>query len=314
MRVPKGQQLVSLGLINLDESPRMRFNIRDEVVKDYAAIYKEYHGKPHNPLPPVELFKVQGRPGFFVADGQHRIRGCRASGTLTIRAHVSYGSWADCLRAACSYNVSHGLRRSDEDKRAIVEEIFAHGGAKYSNNHIATLARVSEDLVSKTRKILESIGSVEKVEFRRNAEGVERKVRENKPKVEKDRRGTEIPKEAHAYWERRNECNELLEYLEKIRVHLYRASITNDPLYVEIDMNAAAADLRRLQHNLKLAIPYVVCTQCQGRFESQPGGQCSMCKGRGLISQFRYEHCSPEEIKLIRDRANKAETISGNSH
>lgn len=121
-----------------------------------------------------------------------------------------------------------------------------------------------------------------------------------------DEVGTPITPEAMPFWLRRDEVQNLLSSLTKIKGHMQRALDSNDPLYWNI-LNGVIADLSKTYTHLANAKPYAVCTLCQGWPSSQPKGRCSACGPTGLVSKYHYDHKSPEEAKIMRERMNAKE-------
>lgn len=81
------------------------------------------------------------------------------TGLATIDANVIDGNLKDAEWLALTANKEHGMRRSNEDKRRVVELALNHpNGAKLSNSQIAEHCGVSHFLVGKIRpSILNSI-------------------------------------------------------------------------------------------------------------------------------------------------------------
>ena len=118
-----------------------------------------------------------------------------------------------------------------------------------------------------------------------------------------DRTGYPVPEKLAVFWNRSLEVQELLTAITRLRSRLGSASDDKDPLFAEMDFGAAASGLSALFANVKRAMPYAVCPQCQGRTEVN--AKCQLCKGRGVISEFLFKNVVPEEIKKIRDKACK---------
>ena len=129
-------------------------------------------------------------------------------------------------------------------------------------------------------------------------------VQKPKPPVmmesgKKDATGLEIPRETINLWNQADGPGgpkELLSGISRIRSALEAAQESGNPLFVEIDFNQNLATLNQVYVDLKRAIPYAVCHSCQGKVPDT----CTVCKGRGYVSQFYWEHCVPQEIKDLR--------------
>lgn len=142
-------EIVNLNAINMDESPQVRVTNNADVISDYAAELKA-----GVKFPPVVLFGENG--SYYLADGFHRVEATKIAGLDSIDADVRPGVRKDALMFALSANTTHGLRRTNADKRNAVRMALAEF-PEYSNNRIADeLCRVSDDLVAVVRRELEA--------------------------------------------------------------------------------------------------------------------------------------------------------------
>ena len=64
--------------------------------------------------------------------------------------------------------------------------------------------------------------------------------------------------------------------------------------------NSTVSDLMNTWGELQRVIPYAVCPTCQGHERDK----CTLCKQRGWISKFGYEHWIPKKTRELRERAN----------
>ena len=72
-------------------------------------------------FPPVSVVSDATRGTLWLWDGTHRVEAARKIGKSRIRADVAEGTYADALRLALCANATHGLRRSNADKRHALE-------------------------------------------------------------------------------------------------------------------------------------------------------------------------------------------------
>ena len=126
---------------------------------------------------------------------------------------------------------------------------------------------------------------------------------EQAKKVQLDRTGYPIPEPLLELWNRGSEPEEMMHALNKVRGVMQKSA--TDSLYAEVNIDRINSAIGEVTTTLKRAVPYSVCTQCQGRVEVQPKGKCPLCKGRGLISEFLFKTCVPSEVKNIRANATK---------
>jgi DnaJ-class molecular chaperone len=71
---------------------------------------------------------------------------------------------------------------------------------------------------------------------------------------------------------------------------------SGDLLWAETKFQEAICGIEQAIATTRAAIPYAVCPTCQGKDVKG----CTICNGRGFISEFRYKTCIPEEIKALR--------------
>ena len=114
-----------------------------------------------------------------------------------------------------------------------------------------------------------------------------------------DALGFPVPDPALPYWNRADEVKDALKQFSKLKLWADDLHKRKDPLYCEVNLSFIRAELDNMYKNLKGALPYVVCTLCQGL---KPDG-CVLCHGRGVISQFRWEHALPKEDREMRQQA-----------
>lgn len=116
--------------------------------------------------------------------------------------------------------------------------------------------------------------------------------------------GTPIPDDALPFWNRKQEAQDLLSDISRIKSILTAGRETMDPFYLRTS-NATIYDLQTLYQHLLELKPYAVCTQCQGSPSLQPDG-CNFCKNTGLISKHQWDTQSMAEVKAMRLKANNA--------
>lgn len=281
----------------------VRSHIRKDVVEEYAEIYKKEKIK----MPPVDLFTEDGKT-FLLGDGAHRTYALLSLKSKTVEAIVHKGGQEEALRFALTANERHGIRRSNEDKRSAVREAIKQW-PKTSDSQVAAICAVDKHTVTAIRDSMEKQGAVKPEPVRVAKDGKERaasaKLTSKKGEAGNspvDDVGTPIPEFALVYWNRAGEVDELMATLKLVHKFLVTTQKSEDLMYGEINFSAALGDLDKLITNCSCALPYAVCTQCQGQPKTQPKGECRMCKGRGVISRFRWNTLVPSEIKRMREK------------
>jgi hypothetical protein len=107
-----------------------------------------------------------------------------------------------------------------------------------------------------------------------------------------------VPDDLHELWNRRNEAADMMDLVSQVKCRVEKGIKDQDPLFREVN-NSLVAMLTNCYGTLGLILPYAVCTTCNGKNITQ----CAFCKGRGLISKFKYE--SPAVTKSVREMREK---------
>jgi hypothetical protein len=119
-----------------------------------------------------------------------------------------------------------------------------------------------------------------------------------------DATGWPIPTQLIPLWQRANEVQEMLTTLSRVKGALRAAQDNRDLLFAEVNFSSALSQLDQAWYDLKTAKPFAVCPTCQGQVPEK----CTLCKGRGLISEHRWNTCVTREDKEFRAKAKKQTT------
>ncbi len=131
-----------LAQIRTDGGTQPRAEINPDVVAEYAEIL--------DLLPPVVVF--YDGSSYWLADGFHRFRAVKLAGAKAITADVRQGSQRDAILYSVGANATHGVRRTNADKRRAVETLLRDAEWQgRSNRWIADTAHVSPGLVAEVR-------------------------------------------------------------------------------------------------------------------------------------------------------------------
>ena len=122
-----------------------------------------------------------------------------------------------------------------------------------------------------------------------------------------DGTGWPIPTQLIPLGQRTNEVQEMLTTLSRVKGGLRSAQENRDKLFAEVNFSSALSQLDQAWYDIKTAKPFAVCPTCQGQLPDQ----CTLCKGRGLISEHRWNTCVTREDKEFRARATKQKTGNG---
>jgi hypothetical protein len=138
---------LALDAINATGGTQSRAELNHATVSEYAEALG--HGVK---FPPVIVFSDGAAGGNWLADGFHRYHAHRGAGLVEIACEIRTGTRRDAVLFSVGANSSHGLRRTNEDKRNAVETLLSDPEwATWSNNAIAKACSVSDKTVAAYR-------------------------------------------------------------------------------------------------------------------------------------------------------------------
>lgn len=137
--------LLDISLIRRDGGTQPRESINDEVASSYAEEIQA-----GTTFPPVTVF-YDGE-AYWLADGFHRVHAHFLAGKKKVAVHVRQGRRRDAILFSVGANATHGLRRTNADKRQAVETLLRDPEwSKWSDAEIAKRCAVSREFVNRTR-------------------------------------------------------------------------------------------------------------------------------------------------------------------
>jgi hypothetical protein len=140
---PVLRESIDLALIRVDGGTQSRAVLQESVVEEYASALIEGAS-----FPPVVVF-YDGST-HWLADGFHRFRAHEKLGLADIPADVRQGTRRDAILFSVGANETHGLRRTNEDKRrAVLTLLNDEEWARWPQTKIAQACAVSQGYVSK---------------------------------------------------------------------------------------------------------------------------------------------------------------------
>lgn len=145
--------MLALAEIRTDGGTQSRAELSRDTISDYAEVFTSGAA-----MPPVIVF--YDGDSYWLADGFHRCNGARAAGLTEILADVRQGSRRDAVLFSVGANDTHGLRRTNADKRRAVLLLLndAEWSGK-SDRWIAEKCGVSPQTVSNHREQLSNLDS-----------------------------------------------------------------------------------------------------------------------------------------------------------
>lgn len=137
--------IVLINDITVDTELQARVRMSEPVLQEYAALLMEGVN-----FPPVVLFDDGVKK--YLADGFHRLYAAKRVGRDRISAEIHSGSKHEGFMYSLRANSSHGLQRSNEDKRhCVIKLLDDFQYIDKSHREIADLCGVSHTFVGKIR-------------------------------------------------------------------------------------------------------------------------------------------------------------------
>ena len=141
-----GVQEIALDLIRIDGGTQIRVELNTDTVAQYADAMEA--GAEF----PALQCKFDGSD-YWLTDGFHRFHAYRENGATVALVDVTPGTKRDAVLAAIGANATHGLQRSNADKRKAVETLLKDPEwSQWSGREIAKAAGVDRKTVDTTRK------------------------------------------------------------------------------------------------------------------------------------------------------------------
>lgn len=139
---------INIQTIRIDGGTQGRVTLNNAAVTEYAEAIKA-----GATFPPVVVF-FDGTD-HWLADGFHRFHAVVQAGLTSIAAEVRQGTARIARLHSFGANGSHGLRRTNEDKRKVVTGMLEDAEwSQWSDREIASTCEVGRDLVGAIRKAL----------------------------------------------------------------------------------------------------------------------------------------------------------------
>jgi hypothetical protein len=139
---------INLKKIRIDGGTQPRSEIDYGIVNEYADAMTE-----GAKFPAIVVFNDGAN--YWLADGFHRYHASKKLGFYEIECEVKSGTKRDAVLYSVGANSSHGLRRSNADKRkAVLTLLQDEEWSKWSDREIADRCGVSNKFVSNLRNSL----------------------------------------------------------------------------------------------------------------------------------------------------------------
>lgn len=139
---------INIDLIKTDGGTQPRSTLNDDTIDEYANRMIE-----GDKFPPVIVY-FDG-VNYWLADGFHRFEAYKKNNENAIDCEVIQGNLRDAILFSVGANYSHGLRRTQKDKRKAVETLLRdEEWSKWADREIGRQCKVDHKTVSKIRNDL----------------------------------------------------------------------------------------------------------------------------------------------------------------
>ena len=147
---------IDLDLLVLSPELQQRVKLDKSVIEEYAEAFKN-----HVKFPPITIWyrtdvEYKGTPLLhpaYLIDGFHRVEAAKIAGITELPFIRKQGTLREALLYSTSINSTHGLRRSNADKRkAVMTLLNDEEWNGWSNREIASHCGVSHQFVNNIRK------------------------------------------------------------------------------------------------------------------------------------------------------------------
>jgi hypothetical protein len=278
----------------LDDRCQARETINSDAIAEYSLAYES-----GVELPPISVFAVSGK--LYVVDGYHRAPAAIKAGLDFIRINiVGEGTLDDAAWYATGVNQSHGVRRSNADKRRAVRmALETEIGVEQSTQTLAKHVGVSVELATEVRRAWESArhqtpdrrkdsaGRWQPSRRDRTDTSTPKTAKSNKSRSEPPEKITEVEAPEALPFEPAAETREPMPMYGRVLLRIAadlksarRAAL--DALPTDAELNGVRqrveSSIKEAEAAIKLAEP-VVCTKCGG-------DGCDPCGSRGWVTKL----------------------------
>ena len=172
--------------IRIDCDTQSRVEMNEAVIQEYAEAME---GGVE--FPPILVFFDETKNEFILADGFHRYAAhMRTKPNDPILAEQRIGTMSDASWASLAANQSHGLQRTNADKRNVVKRALLHPyGYEWSNRKVSKYVGVDDKTVAVIRSELELSSEIPQIETRIVQRG-NQKYQQNTKKIGKTKSGS----------------------------------------------------------------------------------------------------------------------------
>lgn len=296
---------LQISIIRIDGGTQMRETINSATVEEYAERIKA-----GDEFPPPVVF-IDDDDAHWLAGGFHRVAAYRKAGETSVACDVRKGSVRDARLFAAGDNASHGLQRTNADKRLQVTALLMDPEwGKWSDREIAKRCCVGHQLVAAVRSSMDESsvenpsdeesetptrtfktkhGTVGKRKVPKKPEPPEPAPKSGPPKRYKDGRGVTVTdKKALEALEAAHLFDEVRDTLFEARKQL--KALDKHAASTFLDYDKCLSDISSAAERLKGDRPHCQCPLMPNCTD----GACKWCKGARFVSKHRFDQMPPE--------------------
>jgi uncharacterized ParB-like nuclease family protein len=283
---------------------QVRASMSEDVVSEYMEALQD-----GAEFPPLSC--VFDGTTYWLTDGFHRLEAYRRAGKHEVPVSITNGSHGDALKLALGANISHGLRRTNEDKRKAVKVAWENcvelglgenPSARliadlcgvhhtFAQNQLATVATCVQQYAPKTGRDGKSYPvPPPRPPKREPSEPIAPKADTKPAKVRVlDALNNIIPDNIIPIWESREDVSEAAELLRQARLAIKQAQDDKNPAWAGLNFSSTLMHLDNALIQVKGSVPHCVCPYCHGL-------GCHACACVGMMTKFQYSNV-PSEMK-----------------
>lgn len=308
-------QSLAIDLLKTDGT-QTRAALDETTLGEYAAVWK--NGAD---FPPCVVF----HDGFdyWVGGGHHRVEAARRAGRASVPCIVKSGQKRDAIEFGFRDNDTHGLRRSNADKRYSVGiALDDPKWATMSAHKIAELVGVSPDFVVRAKKDREESvhppkgnvssddncqapkkpakvtgkdGKQYPAKKTKPAPAVAAVEEETEPEADPpavDELGDELPDHLCSIFAVSKEFAARAKELSAVAKWIEETCKTKAGRKLLKSRPQALTDIGNLKNAIKFSAPYAICPYCKANKK-----HCDACEGSGWVSKDVYNQAPTEKKK-----------------
>lgn len=287
---PIMSETISIDDLTLDERAQARVSLDQSVVDEYAEAWQNGASIPNVEAVRVTEGELAGK--VVVWNGFHRIAAAKKLGVVSIGVDVTTGKLSTAIDLCTSANATHGMRRSNDDKRRAVSMAITLDKqlnrkrsdrqiAQYVGVHNSTVSEIRAELSGKTKK-KKPHDTVYKPE-NEDGEGEINEVKQSLVTVDELGRRVTNP-EVQKILVLVPEFDDLVSGIESIWRRLKALAETDAGAELASRKQALAYDLKGVREAIVFARPYTECPYGPGCTPT-----CNACRGRAWICREQWD-------------------------